>query len=205
MTIKLLHFILITFSCVQLFAQEKNTKYDRKEEIIYDGKLYRKYNSYLTMGAGYMSSSLRDDIQKAIGFDFNFHIRKQYFQAGILMSGPQYLSNNNIQAHIGYGLRKEKNKSNLAIYGGITYFTGVRGIPDSAFGSIPFYYQGVGAYFSAQAIKKITYDIGAGIEFFGEYSQQQRILGFKFILFFSGSYRGLKKNFNTNVRSENQK
>jgi len=157
------------------------------------------------MGGGALASSFRSDIQENIGFDYNFHIRRKYMQIGILMSGDRFLSNNNIEAHIGYGLRKETKQANLSVYGGITYFTGVIGIPDSAQGSIPFYYQGIGAYFSAQAIKKITYDIGLGVEFFGEYNHTQRILGFKFVLFFSGSYRGLKKNYNPNVRSENKK
>ncbi len=157
------------------------------------------------MGAGYLGSSLRKDAQQNVGFDFNFHIRRQNFQAGLLMSGNQFLSNNNIQTHLGYGWRKEGNTSNFAVYGGLTYFYGVLGIADSVLGYIPFYYQGVGVYFSAQAIKKFSYDIGMGFEFFGEYNPGQQILGFKFILFFSGAYRGAKRNFNPNVHSENKK
>jgi hypothetical protein len=202
--IKFFLFILVFLLAIPVFSQEKEA-YDRKEEIIYAGKLYRRYNNYLTMGGGFMYSTLRPDIQRVLGFDYNFHIRRQYFQGGLAMSGIQFLSNNNIQIHMGYGLRKEKNRSNFALYGGVSYFTGVVGIIDSVRGSIPLYYQGIGAYFSAQAITKLTYDIGGGVELFGEYSKQQRILGVKFILFFSGSYRGLKKNYNPHVRSENKK
>jgi hypothetical protein len=119
------------------------------------------------------------------------------------MSGAEFLSNNNIQGHLGYGLRKEKNTSNFAIFGGLSYFTGVIAIEDPKFGLIPLYYQSAGVYFSAQAIIKFTYDIGMGVEAFGEYSPSQSSLGIKFIMFFSGSYRGPKKNFNVNVRSEN--
>ena len=187
-----------------LFAQEKKPKYDRKEEVLFDGKRYKKYNNYVTMGGGYLISNIRDDAQKNIGFDFQFHIRRQQFQTGLNMSGPEFLSNNNIQFHSGYGLRFEKNRSNLSVYGGLTYFYGVLTVSDTA-GIIPIYYQGVGAYFSAQAITKFTYDIGGGLELFGEYSKKQKIIGLKFILFFSGAYRGAKKNFNPNVRSENNK
>ncbi len=160
------------------------------------------------MGGGYLISNLRDDAQRNIGFDFHFHIRRQYFQAGAFMSGTNFGSNNNLQFHGGYGLRRERNKNNLAIFGGVSYYTGVYAVPDTSQGpdgTAPFYYQGAGAYFSAQAVTKLTYDIGIGVEFFGELSKKQNVLGFKFILFFSGAYRGRKNNFNPHVHSENKK
>jgi hypothetical protein len=184
---------------------KKKPEYFRKEELIFDGKRYRKYNNYVTVGGGFLVSSLRDDVDKGVGADFHFHIRRQYFQAGVLMSGPEFLSNNNVQGHFGYGLRRERANSNLAIYGGVTYFTGVVTLSDSALGIVPYYYDGVGLYLSAQAITKLTYDIGAGAEAFAEYSRRQQIIGFRIILFFSGGYRGPKKNFNPNVRSETPK
>ena len=54
--------------------------YFRKEEIIHDGKRYRKYNDYLTIGGSFFNSSLRSAGQQGVGLDFHFHIRRQYFQ-----------------------------------------------------------------------------------------------------------------------------
>lgn len=201
-------FLLLSFLKIQA---QKDTlrpakeKYDRKEEIIYDGKLYRKYNNYATFGAGYLGTSNRKDISKNIGVDFQFHIRRQHFQAGLNMSGSEFMSNNNVQGHLGYGFRKEKNTVNYAVVAGLSFFYGVLAIEDSTYGTIPYYYSSPGVYFSAQAVTKFTYDIGIGIEGFGEYSPEQRTLGIKFILFFSGSYRGPKKNFNPHVKAENRK
>jgi hypothetical protein len=121
------------------------------------------------------------------------------------MSGLEFLANNNVQGHLGYGLRKENSSVNMSIYGGVTYYTGVIGVPDSIYGSIPKYYEGFGIYASALIAKKLTYDIGAGIEMFGEYNKNQSALGFRFILFFSGAYKGPKQNYNPNVRAENKK
>ncbi|MGZ4095318.1 MAG: hypothetical protein ACXVNQ_03000 [Bacteroidia bacterium] len=119
------------------------------------------------------------------------------------MSGEEFLGNNNVQAHIGYGLRKETTKTNLAAYAGITRFTGVIGRTDSVGNSIPQYYTSTGFYVCGQAVTKLSYDIGIGLEVFGEVSKWQSLAGFKVILFFSGAYRGLKKNYNPNVRAEN--
>lgn len=119
------------------------------------------------------------------------------------MSGEEFLGNNNVQGHFGYGLRKETTKINLAAFAGVTYFTGVIGRKDSLGNSIPQYYSGNGLYMSAQAVTKLTYDIGIGIEVFGEISKWQNLAGFKVMMFFSGAYRGLKKNYNPHVRAEN--
>lgn len=71
--------------------------------------------------------------------------------------------------------------------------------------SLPTFYQGVGLYGCVQAVTKFTYDIGFGGEVFGEISQKQSIIGIRLIAFFSGAYRGPKRNFNPNVRAENSK
>lgn len=122
-----------------------------------------------------------------------------------MMSGERFLSNNNIQAHLGYGLRKETPKTNLAAFAGLSYYTGVVGIKDTSGNFVPVYYAAPGLYISGQAITKLSYDIGIGLEVFGELSKFQSIAGFKIILFFSGAYRGVKRNYNPHVRSENNK
>lgn len=180
------------------------TKYYRKEEILNDGKRYRKYNDYLTIGGSFFNTSLRSDGQHGVGLDFHFHIRKQYFQLGVAISGNKFLDNNQTQARLGYGFRKESAKFNLALFGGPTFFTGVYGVADTAGTFKPEFYQGMGAYVCAQAVTKMAYDIGIGAELFAELNYKQKVVGIKFILFFSGAYRGLKKNYNPNVRSENK-
>jgi hypothetical protein len=139
-----------------------------------------------------------------VGLDFHFHIRRQYFQAGLAISGNQFLENNQTQIRLGYGYRKETAKYNLAFFGGPTLFYGVHGIPDTAGTFKPEFYQGVGVYGCAQAVKKLAYDMGIGAELFAELNYKQNVVGIKFLLFFSGAYRGLKKNYNPNVRSENK-
>lgn len=204
-------FKCIFILCISFFglkAQEKSFKkadrppYDRKEEIIYQGKRYRIHNSYLTAGPGFLQSNIRSKLQKTIAMDFQFPIRRHHFQIGVMMSGEEFASNNHIQGHICYGLRAEKNKNNLALYLGPSFATGVEGQVSTG---NPIFYNGFGGYLSIQAVMKISYDIGIGAELFGELSSRQKIIGLKLVAFFSGAYRGPKRNFNPNVRSENPK
>jgi hypothetical protein len=195
--------VLTSLTCaawgqVQEDPAEERPPYNRKEEIIFRNKRYRIHNNYLTLGAGAATSSRRNLSQRVMGADFQFHVRRQHFQAGVMMSGDEFLSNNQIQAHLGYGLRKESNLTNLAVFLGPAYHSGVTG---NAAG-LPEFYQGFAMYASAQAVVKLAYDIGIGIEIFDELSPRQNLFGFKVIAFFSGAYRGVKRNFNPNLRSE---
>jgi len=198
-------FILICFCAGNVLAQKEVTPpveqppYNRKEEIIFDGKRYRIHNNYVTLNLGFLESTIREQGQKTAGLDYHFHIRRQYFQVGGMISGEDFLSNNNNSFHIGYGYRIEKNTANLAFYGGPTYFKGVEGIPPAP----AMFYDGFGLYLSGQAIYKVKYDVGLGLEVFGEFNYKQIMAGFKIALFFSGGYRGVKKKYNPNVRSEN--
>jgi hypothetical protein len=169
---------------------------------LHDGKRYRIHNNYLTGGGGYLSSTLRFEVQKAVGLDFQFHIRTQNFQLGILMSGQEFLGNNNLSGHLGYGLRKENSNFNFSLYGGLNYSYGVYAVPDTGNTTKPQFYNNVGVYVCGQAIKKLTYDIGIGLELYAEANQTQVMGGFKFILFFSDSYRGVKRNYNPNVKTK---
>jgi hypothetical protein len=204
-TARLLLAAAALFFFAVLPAQERDSlkreppPYDRKEEIIHYGKRYRIHNNYVTLGGGFAGSSIRLNSQKAVAADFNFHIRRQYFQVGGFMSGDAFLSNNHLQGHLGYGYRREGKQSNLAAYAGPCYFSGVHG----TYPAPPAYYSGFGVYLSAQAITKFMYDIGIGIEGFAELSYRQSIFGIKIIAFLSGAYRGEKKAFNPNVRKEN--
>jgi hypothetical protein len=169
-------------------------EYFKNEEVIHHAKRYRIHNNYLSFGPGFLGSALRNADQKVLGIDFQWHIRRQHFQTGVMMSGDSYGSNNNLQAHIGYGWRKETTTYNFAWYAGPSYFTGVLTIRDSLQQIKPKFYQSIGLYTCAQAIYKITYDIGIGLEVFGEYSPVQSSFGIKIITFFSSAYVGPKRN-----------
>lgn len=180
--------------------------YSRTEEIIFDKKRYRLYNNYVTFGGGISLSTIRHINQQTAGIDFQFHIRRQYFQAGAMLSGNEFFSNNHVQLHAGYGYRHESGRYNFATFIGPTLYQGVEGgdrEPER-------FYSGTGLYASAQAVRKLTYDVGAGIELFADWGIQignsgrnQVLYGAKVIVFFSGAYRGPKRNYNPNVRSEN--
>jgi hypothetical protein len=202
--IRLKLFIILFINCITVVAQEAPVKkpelhYYRKEEIIYDGKRYRIHNSYVTVGGGFMQSSIRQGSQKTLGVDFQLPVRKLHFQLGGMVSGYGFGSDNNRQLHVGWGYRRERTGDNLAVYAGPSYYWGVRG--DTSTG--PINYQGMGAYVCVQAIKKLVFDIGIGIEGFAEFSKTQRLFGFRIIAFFSGAYQGVRKNYNKHVRAEN--
>jgi len=145
---------------------------------------------------------LRKEAQKPFGADFQFQIKQYKFQVGGFISGNQFLGANNSSIHTGYGWRKENSKYNFSIYTGFNYMYGVYAVADTDSTTKPQYYFDVGAYVCAQAIKKFTYDIGGGLEVYLEASKTQIMGGVKFILFFSDSYRGLKRNYNPNVRKQ---
>ena len=173
--------------------------YFAKEEIIFDGKRYRIHNNYITAGGGYGSSGIRPEIQTNLAADYQFHIRVQHFQTGVIMSGNGFGDSKNLQMHAGYGYRREGNKTNLAAFIGPTYFSGVEG--DSS--TTPVFYDGFGGYFCLQGVYKFWYDVGLGAELFADVSYKQTMFGFKIIAYFSNAYRGPKRNINPNVRSEN--
>ncbi len=192
--------ILLLYSLIGL-AQRDTSRYDRREEIIDKGKRYRIHNNYLSFGAGYASSSLWINEQAIIGIDFNFHIRRQYFNSGIYMSGNRFLSNNNVGAHLGYGYRKENEKYNFAFYAGPSYNEGVIPPQIKAGDTLPAkLYKAFGLYANIHYIYKLTYDIGIGGELFADFNQVRRTAGIKLIMFFSGAYQGKAKIYNKYVR-----
>jgi hypothetical protein len=202
---KRLSYAVLVLMCLCDFAQaqttdslkNKRSPYFRKEEIIYQNKRYRIHNNYLTLGGGFLGSTLRDDVQNVVAADYQFHIRRQQFQIGAMMSGEEFLSNNYTQVHLGYGYRIEKYTSNYAAFLGPTYFSGVAG----KVGQPEDFFSGFGVYASVQAVYKFAYDIGLGAELFAEANYKHSMVGIKFVAFFSGAYRGAKKRVNPNVRT----
>lgn len=183
------------------YAQKDTSKYDRLEEVIDLDKRYALHNNYLSAGFGLSYSNVRDKEQSTLGIDYVFHIRREHFQVGFLMSGNEFLSNNNLQGHIGYGYRKENEKYNIAFFGGPSISTGVLPPKYNATDTIPaHFYEAFGFYGSAAYIHKLAYDIGIGLEAIIEVNTTQVFGGVKAVLFFSGAYRGKAKVFNRHVK-----
>lgn len=187
--------IFLTFCFTWSLAQKDTLPFNRKKEIIYDGKRYRVYNDYLTFGAGKAYSDIRRIDQSCLNADFQFHLTKEYFQLGFFMSGDQFLRNTNLQGHLCYGYRHEKELYNLAVFVGPSYSYFVTGSTDT---SGIFHVKSnttLGGYICLQGVYKIKYDVGLGIELFADISPLQKIAGARLICYFSGAYRGEKKGY----------
>lgn len=195
--------IIFLLSGSKSIAQCDTCKYDRKEEIIDDQKRYAIHNNYLMLGGGLSGSNIRKKEQITVGIDFIFHIRRQHFQFGVLMSGDKFQNNNNLSGHIGYVYRIENDDKNIAFGGGFSQNKGkIPSYINNDGDTIPdFYYRSPGIYVSAAYFKKLTYDIGIGGEFIAEFNQSQIFFGVKAALFFSGAYRGKAKIYNRYVKS----
>ena len=81
------------------FAQTDTAKFNPKQEIVYDGKRYRVYNSWLSVGAGAGYNTKWPKDEKNLGADFSFHIKQYYFRAGAFMSGSDFTASNNYSFH----------------------------------------------------------------------------------------------------------
>ncbi len=168
--------------------------YDKKKEIKLDGKKYRIYNNYVTFGIGKGYNSIWKQGFIATGFDFNFHLRKTYFQAGTYLQGPSFYNKQQIQMHLAGGYRKESYKYFWAAYGGLSYTNGFYpvtlkdgGGKDSTIHPIM---SEIGIYAALQAFYKLKFDYGIGLTIFGDVNQKQYMVGARIELFFSGAYRG---------------
>ena len=187
--------IILTLCFTYSIAQKDTLPFNRKKEIIYDGKRYRVYNSYLSFGAGLAYSDVRSKEQRCINADFQFHLTKEYFQVGFFMSGDEFLRNTNLQGHICYGKRYEKELFNLAAFVGPSYSYFVTGSTDTSGIFRVRSHETVGGYICLQGVYKIKYDVGIGLELFADISAQQKIAGARVILYFSGAYRGEKRGY----------
>jgi hypothetical protein len=203
---KFLLILFVTGFAGEFFAQEEaeNAKpFDPKEEIVYDNKRYRVWNSYMTFGGlwGFNTQipgkGNLPSPQFVGAMDLNFHIQKEYFQMGAFISGNTFYDKNNVSLHAGWGKRIEKNKYNFAAFGGINYSLYYPYNKDS----LRFDYEArndLGFYVAVQNFYKIKYDIGIGGTVFAEYNSQRIIYGLRIELFFSGAYRGEKGRRKTN-------
>lgn len=173
--------------------------FNPKEEISYDGKRYRVYNNWLSVGAGanFNSHWVHDEKdEKNIAVDYSFHIKQYYFRLGGFMSGRDFNQKNNYSAHACAGLRKETTKYNLSAFVGPSFSYFRRPLSDSTeFGLqkvLDNAYSRIGGYITLEAVYKIKYDVGIGGQLFCDYNEVQTIYGVRLIAYFSGAYRGIK-------------
>jgi len=197
----ILRFFSITFflSIFNLSSQTDSAKkYNPHEEIDYDGKRYRVYNNWLSVGpgAGYNSHWPKDE--RNLGVDFSFHIKKSYFRVGAFSSGARLraANTNNYNFHIQYGLRKEDIKYNVSAFLGpsLSYFK--RPLSDSTqFGLnnvLDNVYNEFGFHACIEVVYKIKYDVGIGGQVFCDYNRVQFVYGVRLIAYLSSAFRGAK-------------
>ena len=98
-----------------------------KREIIIRDKRFRVYNNWFSGGGGIAGHTANPYMQVVLAVNINFHIKRQYFRLGGMMSGQDFGLWNNYQLHGGWiPYRKETEKYNLAFIGGIAYSTGYK-------------------------------------------------------------------------------
>ena len=165
--------------------------------FILKNKKLRYYNNWLTVGGGFNQNlTYKRKIGFAGGLDYNFHLKQHYFQLGTFISGEKFGFYDNYEFHLGYGKRFEDKDIHFAGFAGVSYSTGYGKVGDTVY-TRPFSQPGI--YAQIEGVKKITYDVGAGFTFFVDWNQEQAIFGAKFIVYFSGAYRGKKYNDGKNV------
>jgi hypothetical protein len=158
--------------------------------FIINNKKLRYYNNWMTVGAGFQQNlTYKRKPGFTGGLDFNFHIKQQYFQLGIIIAGEKFGFYNNYEFHVGYGKRFEDKDIHFAGFAGISYSTGYAKVGDTVY-TRPFKQPGI--YAQLEAVKKVTYDVGIGFSLFADWNQEQAILGGRLIVYFSGAYRGKK-------------
>ncbi len=188
-------FILFIFFGNIYFAQSDTAKFNPKKEIIYDGKRYRVYNSWLSVGVGVNYNTKWPKDEKNSAVDFSFNAKQHYFRLGAFMSGTDFTAANNYSFHACYGFRKEKEKYNLSAFIGpsTSYFR--RPLSDSTNYNLAQVYNAVGGFAAVEAVYKLKYDVGLGAQVFCDYNQVQMVYGARLIVYFSGAYRGIKPGY----------
>ncbi len=189
-----LFFIFIILCCKPAHAQ-KDSIFNPKKEIAYDGKRYRVYNNWVSIGGGAGFNTQWPKDEKNLALDYSFHIKQYYLRAGAFMSGVNFAQANNYNFHGMVGIRKEAIKYNLAMFIGPSYSYFRRPLKDSLDYNLDKVYNAVGGYACIEAIYKVKYDIGIGGQIFCDYNQTQMVYGVRLILYLSGAYRGIKYGY----------
>jgi len=188
-------FIFFLSLCKYQYAQKDTATFNRKKEVVFDNKRYRVYNSWLSAGAGISYNTKWPKDERNTGVDFSFYIKDQIFRIGAFASGADFHAINNYNLHLCYGYRKESGKFNVSAFLGPSYSYFKRPLKDSLDYDLSKTYNAFGVYAVIEGVYKVKYDIGIGAQLFCDYNPKQMIYGVRFIAYFSGAYRGLKRGY----------
>ncbi len=164
-------------------------------EFVMDNKKFRYYSKWFTIGAGVQQNVT---YERKLGFtggaDLNFHIKRNYYQAGLEITGEDIRAYTNYELHLGYGWRYEDKDVHFSAFVGPSYSTGYGKVQiNDTLSAYTRKYSEFGLYSQVEIVKKIAYDVGIGAALFGDWNQEQTIIGLRGIIYFSGSYRGKKR------------
>lgn len=160
-----------------------------KREIVVGNKRYRVYNNWVSFGVGPGYHSANPRTQFVLGINFNFHIKKAYFNMGGIMSGDEFGVWNNYTAHMGYiPWRKETENRNMAAMGGVSYTQGYDFLYSGYYSSNRW--DRLGVYAEFQYTMKIQYAVGVGPTFFVDWNAKRVLVGIRLDGYLSGAYRG---------------
>lgn len=179
--------ILLVLSSSSVFAQQTATeKRDEKtKERNFDGKRYKMHNNYLNFGIGY-GRTFDGRQSTPVGFGYNFHAGKLFFQAGYNRSEMptlwgSYTQNFVNDLHFAYCIRKENKVFNIAYVMGVGRVWGLK--DNHPYGNIA-------GYAEAQIIRKLFYDVGAGLCLYVNYNRSYPMAGIRLDIFLSSAYQG---------------
>ena len=175
----------------QIDTKNKKRQIPLDSEFVIKNNRFRYYNNWLTIGGGLQQNlTYKRSLGFAGGVDFNFHIKQHYVQSGILVTGENFNFLTNYQFHLGYAKRFEDKDVQFVIAVGPAFSTGyAKDVGDSIYGR---HYSEPGIYIQGDVVKKIKYDVGIGASLFADWNQEQTMIGLRFIIYFSGSYKGKK-------------
>jgi hypothetical protein len=195
-------FLFFVLCCPKISFAQDTSQYKLQEnfkrEIIIGDKRFRVYNNWFSGGGGLGINTEIPYVQTVIAVNLNFHIRRYYFRLGGMMTGDNFGQWNNYQLHAGWiPYRKETEKYNLAMLGGISYLTGYKfvGIDQNHLHvyNTAHPYAVPGGYAEIQYIRKIYYDAGIGGAIFVNVNDKNTIVGIRADLYLSGAYKGYVK------------
>lgn len=162
--------------------------------FVIDNNKFQYFNNWMTVGGGVQQNL---SYKRPLGFvgavDVNFHVKKNYFQVGALLSGKNFANYNNYEIKVGFVKRFEDKDNHFAFATGLTYSQGFQTIQIDSVTSTYRSYSQPGWYIQGEVVKKITYDVGIGACLFADWNKEQSMMGVRFFMYFSGAYTG-KKN-----------
>lgn len=179
--------MLLHVATSEVYGQMKQREDELKKERTIRGNRFKVFNNYVNFGTG-----LGRGIESSRGWnptamEYNFHIKRSYFMFGYqrtdlsgFINKPRKNRMNDL--HLCYGFRRETKVLNIAYYGGIARPWGI--INDT------LSFRTYGVYAEAQFVRKLFYDVGAGISIFGHYNQYMSLFGIRIDIFLSGAYQG---------------